>query len=67
MIENRFAKILGEKKLDRRDIVKMTGLDNHIVLKIYKGNYSRIDLDTLNKLCFALECDTNDIFKYVPD
>lgn len=67
MIENRFAKILGEKKLDRRDIVKMTGLDNHIVLKIYKGNYTRIDFDTLDKLCYALECNTNDIFKYIPD
>lgn len=67
MIENRFAKLLAEKRLDRRDIVKMTNLDNHIIYKIYKGNYSRIDLDTLNKLCFALECDTNDIFKYIPD
>lgn len=67
MIENRFEKLLGEKKLDRRDIVKLTGLDSHVVLKIYKGNYSRIDLETLNKLCFALECDTNDIFKYIPD
>lgn len=67
MIENRFAKILGEKKLDRRDIVKMTGLDNHIVLKIYKGNYTRIDFDTLDKLCYALECNTNDIFRYIPD
>ncbi len=67
MIENRFAKLLGEKKLDRRDIVKMTGLDNHIIYKIYKGNYSRIDFDTLNKLCTALNCDTNDIFRYIPD
>lgn len=67
MIENRFAKILGEKRLDRRDIVKMTGLDNHIILKIYKGNYSRIDFETLDKLCAALECNTNDIFRYVPD
>ena len=67
MIENRFAKLLGERKLDRRDIVKLTGLDNHIVLKIYKGNYTRIDLETLNKLCYALECNTNDIFSYIPD
>ncbi len=67
MIENRFAKLLAQKRLDRRDIVKMTGLDNHIVYKIYKANYSRIDLETLNKLCAALNCDTNDIFKYIPD
>lgn len=67
MIENRFAQLLAQKKLDRRDIVKMTGLDNHIVYKIYKGNYSRIDFETLNKLCFALNCNTNDIFRYIPD
>lgn len=67
MIENRFAKLLGEKRLDRRDVVKMTGLDNHIILKIYKNQYPRIDLETLNKICMALECDTNDIFKFIPD
>lgn len=67
MIENRFAILLAQKKLDRRDIVKMTGLDNHIILKIYKGNYTRIDIETLNKLCKALECDTNDIFKYIEE
>lgn len=45
----------------------MTGLDNHIILKIYKNQYTRIDLETLNKICMALECDTNDIFKFIPD
>ncbi len=67
MIENRFAKLLAEKRLDRRDVVKMTGLDSHVVYRIYKGNCSRINFETLNKLCYALECDTNDIFKYIPD
>ena len=67
MIENRFAIILGEKKLDRRDIVRMTGLDNHTVNKIYKSETTRIELSTLDKLCFALECQPNDIFRYVAE
>lgn len=66
MIENCFAKLLGEKKLDRRDIVKITGLDNHTVNKIYKGETTRIELSTLDKLCYALNCQTSDIFKYIP-
>ena len=66
MIENHFAKLLGERKLDRRDIVKITGLDNHTVNKIYKGETTRIELSTLDKLCYALNCQTNDIFKYIP-
>ena len=45
----------------------MTGLDNHIVRKIYKSQTTRIDFNTLDKLCFALECNTSDIFKYVQD
>lgn len=67
MIENRFSRLLGERRLDRRDIVKITGLDNHTVNKIYKGEISRIELNTLDKLCYALECQPNDIFRYKPD
>ena len=65
MIENRFAKLLGEKRLDRRDIVKITGLDNHTINKIYKGETTRIELNTLNKLCFALDCQTDDMFNCI--
>lgn len=67
MIENRFAKILSEKQLDKRDIVKITGLDNHTINSLYRGETTGIKLSTLNKLCYALECDTNDLFKYIPD
>lgn len=67
MIENRFAILLAEKKLDKTDIVKITGLDNHTINKIYKNQTTKITFDTLNKLCFALECTTDDIFRYIPD
>jgi len=67
MLENRFSKILGERRLDRRDIVKITGLDSHTIKNIYEDKITRIELNTLEKLCYALECDTNDIFKYIPD
>ena len=42
MIENRLAKIMGEKKLDSRDIVKITGLDNHTVSKLYKESLKEL-------------------------
>ncbi|MGN0015596.1 MAG: helix-turn-helix domain-containing protein [Candidatus Gastranaerophilaceae bacterium] len=67
MIENRFAILLAERKLDKTDIVRITGLDNHTINKIYKNQTNRITFNTLNKLCFALECTPNDIFKYIPD
>lgn len=67
MIKNNFAKLLAEKGYDFRDVVRMTGLDNHIVRKIYKSQTTRIDFNTLDKLCFALECNTGDIFKYIEE
>lgn len=67
MIVNQLAKLLYERNLDKRDLVKIIGLDNHIVKKIFDGNVTHIDFKTLNLLCYALECDTNDIFKYFPD
>ena len=67
MIKNRFSILLGIKKMDRRDIVKLTGLDNHTVLKIYQNKTKGIDFATLDKLCFALECTPNDLFRYITD
>ncbi len=67
MIKNRFSILLGIKKMDRRDIVKLTGLDNHTVLKIYQNKTKGIDFATLDKLCFALDCTPNDLFRYIPD
>lgn len=67
MIENRLAILLAKKKIDRRELVKLTGLDNHTVRKLVFGETSRIELKTLELLCFALNCDVSDIFRYVPD
>lgn len=67
MIVNSFAELLGKRKMDCRDIVKITGLDNHTVRSLYKAETVRITFDTLNKLCYALECTPNDLLKYIPD
>ena len=67
MIVNNFAKVLSEKRYSCREIVKMTGLDNHTIRKLYRAETTAIEFNTLNKLCFALECNTNDILKYVED
>lgn len=67
MIVNKFSELLHTKKMDKRDVVKLTGLDSHTVLKLYRGTTQGIDFKTLDKLCFALDCTPNDLFKYIPD
>ncbi len=67
MIKNRFSILLGIKKLDKRDIVKLTGLDRHTILNLYNDKTKGIDFATLDKLCYALDCTPNDILRYIPD
>lgn len=67
MIENRVSAYMGIKRMERRDIVKMTGINRHTLYNIYKNKTKGIDFETLNKLCYALECTPNDLFRYIPD
>lgn len=67
MIENRVAIYMAVKRMDKRDIVKMTGIDRHTLNNICKCKTKGIEFETLNKLCWALDCTPNDLLRYVPD
>ena len=67
MIENRVAIYMAIKSMDKRDIVKMTGIDRHTLNNICKCKTKGIEFETLNKLCWALDCTPNDLLRYVPD
>ena len=67
MIKNRVALCIYEKYLDKRDIVKLTGIDRHTINNICKNKTTSIKFDTLDKLCKALDCTPNDLFPYIPD
>lgn len=67
MIENRVSNIIGARKMTIAEVAHLTGLSYNAVANIYYDKTKGIDFETLDKLCFALECDTNDIFKYIPD
>ena len=67
MIKNRFAELLGIKRMDRREVVKLTGINRQTLRNIYYDKSKGIEFETLNKLCFALDCTPNDLFKYIHD
>ena len=67
MIENRVSLVMGAKRMEKRDITKITNIDRHTLTKIYKGEIASIKLYTLNQLCYALDCTPNDLFRYIPD
>ena len=58
---------MGVKRMDKRDIIRMTGIDRHTLDNIYRDKTKGIEFETLNKLCYALDCTPNDLFRYIPD
>lgn len=67
MIKNRLSIILGERRMRVSELSKLTGISQNALNKIYHNKTKGIDFDTLNKLCNALEINSQEIFKFTPD
>lgn len=51
--------ILKERKLKKKDLLEMSGISSNIMAKMSKGEL--ISMDSVKKICIALECDVGDI------
>jgi putative transcriptional regulator len=58
MIENKLSEVMGRKRLKISDVIEMTGLARNTIAELYHGRAKRVDLETLDKLCKALECES---------
>ncbi|MGP4974404.1 helix-turn-helix domain-containing protein [Psychrobacter alimentarius] len=59
--------LLAERRMKVADLIRMTGISKSTVHKIYNGQTSRIDFDTMDKICEALDIEVGDLFTYVPN
>ena len=53
--------------MNRAELSRLSGVSNNQINKIYYDKTRGVDFETLNKLCWALDCNTQDLFRYVPD
>ncbi len=67
MIKNRVSIVIGERRMTISETAKLAGLSYNTVDKVYRNETKGIDFETLDKLCFALNCTPNDLFRYIPD
>ena len=65
MIVNRLPLLLAERRLKVADAVRETGISKTTLHKIYNDQSTRIDFDTIDKLCEYLNVTVCDIFEYV--
>lgn len=62
---NKLWKLLIDKKLMKKDLIKMAGISTNAVAKMGKGG--DVSTEVLRKICIALNCKIEDIVEIVED
>ncbi|ESK38706.1 hypothetical protein P256_01525 [Acinetobacter nectaris CIP 110549] len=61
MINSNLAVLLAERKLKVADLVRSTGINKSTLHKLYNDESVRIDFDTIDKICIALDVEIGDL------
>lgn len=67
MISCRLRVILAEKKLNRVQLSKMTGISLTTLKPLFDDTWKSIYRKTINRICDALEITHNELFEYNPE
>jgi putative transcriptional regulator len=67
MIKNNLSKLMGEKRIRISELHKISGLSQSTIIRIYYDKTKNISYETIDKLCEALECNTQELLEYIPD
>ena len=60
---NKLWKLLIDKGLNKKELIKLSGVSSSSIAKMTKGQ--NVTTDVLCKICEVLECDFKDIMEYV--
>lgn len=64
MIKSNLAVLLAERKIRVSDLVKETGINKSTLYKLYNDESVRIDFETIDKICTALEVEVGDLLVF---
>jgi putative transcriptional regulator len=62
---NNLWKLLIDKKMNKQDLRKITGISSASIAKLGKGE--NVNTEVLLRICKALNCDISDIMEFVPN
>lgn len=65
MIRNRLSDLLGERQLKISNLSLVTGIARSTLTPIYFNNSEMIKIETINKICMALNIDVEEFFESV--
>lgn len=66
-IKINISTLLGTRKMTMRQLADLTGIRPNTISNLYYEESRRIEIEHINALCKALQCNVGDIFEYVED
>ena len=66
MIRCHLSRLMGERKMKIADVARETGLNRNTVTLLYNETATRLEMDTIEKLCSLFECQVGDFLEIVP-
>ena len=67
MIKCHLSRIMGEKKPRIADVARALDVHRNAITLLYEETATRVDLETINKLCAYLDCKIEDLLEFIPD
>ena len=64
MIISNLAVLLAKRKLKVADLVRSTGINKSTLHKLYNDESVRIDFETIDKICIALDVEVGDLLVF---
>ncbi|WP_212515127.1 helix-turn-helix domain-containing protein [Acinetobacter soli] len=56
--------LLAERRMKVADVARATGMSKTTLHKLYNGQSTRIDFETLEKLCMLLQVQVGDVLQF---
>lgn len=67
MIKIKLSDLLGKNKMTQKALAEMAHIRPATVSKMYYEETKRVDIDQLNRICHAFNCEISDLLEYIPD
>lgn len=67
MIRILLSRKMGEMRITQSELAEATGIRPNTINDLYHNVAERVNLDHLDKICEALQCDLSEIIEYSPN
>ncbi|WP_457746318.1 helix-turn-helix domain-containing protein [Sulfurimonas sp.] len=67
MIKCHLSKLMGLQRIKISELARATGLNRNTITLLFKEEASRVELDTIEKLCEYFNCPISELFEYIPN